>query len=154
MINKINIKKRNKFKDKYAKLSHYDAQLIARRVKKLTGIDVFEKTRKQENVYTRSVFNHCLKQSFGWGLTKIAKLYIDNGYKTYDHATVWHSLQMFDLYVQYEPKLMDLYERISDNQKSKNSQIVLIGSKLKALHPEQLVAINTLADTFFKENAE
>tara|TARA_R100001463_G_scaffold127705_2_gene185926 strand:+ start:1064 stop:1519 length:456 start_codon:yes stop_codon:yes gene_type:complete len=133
-------------------ITQAEAQQIARRIKKLTDIDIFHKTRKQEYVYVRSVFNHTLNKVFTWGLSRIAQLYNQNGYKNYDHATVWHSLNMFDLYIQYEPTLMDLYEKIGMHTKNKNALRVLIHNKLKGLSPEQLEAINTLADTFYKDN--
>ena len=68
-------------------ITQSDAQQIARRIKKLTDIDIFHKTRKQEYVYVRSVFNHTLSKVFSWGLSRIAQLYNQNGYKNYDHAT-------------------------------------------------------------------
>jgi hypothetical protein len=137
---------------KSSALSQYEAQQIARRIKKLTDIDVFKKTRRQDCVYVRSVFNHTLSKVFGWGLSRIAMLYKANGYKQYDHATVWHSLNMFDLYIQYEPTLMNLYETVATHTKNKNALRILIHNKLKGLAPEQLEAINTLTDTFYKEN--
>jgi len=133
-------------------LKNYDALMIAKRLEKVTGINVFQKSRLRDNVYIRSVFNHILKEFFDWNLTRIARLYEANGYKQYDHATVWHSINMFDLYVKYEPKLMNLFEQVGIKINEEGSLRILIQQKIKRLTTDELKKTNKFIENFYSQN--
>lgn len=152
MIKKDKIKIKKKKKERYSTISISEAQHLARRIKKLTGINVFEKTRLQDNVYIRSVFNYCLSKTYHWGLTKIARFYQSNGYTTYDHATVWHSLNMFELYVRYEKSLITLYETLTSSERTKHNLSIIIFNKMQTLEMSEMEAINALTDKFYEES--
>lgn len=126
------------------------AQSYARTIKKISGINIFHKTRRRENVYMRSIFNHALFNSYGWGLTRIANFYKDNGYNGYDHTTVWHSLSMFDLYVRYEPSLLEIYQTICESQNDRKGYLSSIYNKMHDLSKNELAKVNWLVNRYYK----
>lgn len=96
-------------KDEYKKLcnlmatdnfTEVQAIKLAKRIKGITGQDVFNNTRKRECIETRSLFNFILYNAKGYSLHDIKRFYMKYG-KAYDHSTVLHSLKQFDLYRKY-----------------------------------------------------
>lgn len=128
------------------------AQRYARTIKKISGIDLFHKTRVRENVYMRCIFNHALYNTYNWGLSKIAKFYRDNGYERYDHTTVWHSISMFDIYVKYEPNLLQIYQTVCEAQDDRNGFLTSINIKLQDLSKSDLKKIDWMVNRYYKKD--
>lgn len=154
MTKEEKIEAKEKVKEFNKKISEANAQEFARSIKKVSGIDLFKKTRVRENVYMRSIFNTALYKTYNWGLTTIANFYKKNGNKDYDHATVFHSLKMFEIYTQYEPHLLNIYETVSQTQSNKGGLTYSIYLKLQTLRMEDLEKISWLVNRYFKTEKE
>ena len=76
----------------------------------LTGVDIFEKTRVQDVIELRAFFCYLLKDKFYLGPTAISNfIRTQTKLKTYNHATVIHSLKMFKI---YRAKKEEYFERL------------------------------------------
>lgn len=118
-----------------------EAQNLARSIKLKTDIDLFKKTRRAEHVYCRSIFNHILYTKHKWGLTRIARFYKANGYKSYDHATVFHSINRYNSYVTQYPELTIFLEGIDEAYNNRDTRLTEICSRLTSLNDEELTQI-------------
>lgn len=128
-----------------------EAQTLARAIKLRTEINVFEKTRRAENVYCRSVFNNILKTKHNWGLTRIATFYKNNGYKSYDHATVFHSLKRYNDYVTQYPELTMFLDGIDEAYNNRDSRLTDICQKLPYVEEDVLSTIyETVCKSYMK----
>jgi len=130
-------------------LNETGAKRYAETIEILTGINVFHKSRFREYVYKRSVLNYALKTSHNWGLSRISRLYVDNGYDGYDHATVWHSLKMFEIYVKYEPSLLDLFKNLCKKEKDLGIYKTFIFNKMQGLKFEELEKVELLVNRYY-----
>ena len=85
---------------------------IAEKVIELSGINIFEKTRKREVVEIRSLFFFILKDKLNMSWTQIANYFKDSG--TYiNHATVIHSYNNYEMYKSSNNKMQEIEEMIS-----------------------------------------
>lgn len=73
-------------------------------VNKVTGVNLTEKTRKFRIVEARMLYYKILKQK-GYTLTEIANTLNKN------HATVLHSLRVFDDIIDYDKDLKNKYKK-------------------------------------------
>tara|TARA_R100000951_G_C2621779_1_gene174725 strand:- start:272 stop:730 length:459 start_codon:yes stop_codon:yes gene_type:complete len=112
------------------------AQLWARNIKKLKGIDVFEDTRRREVVTYRALHVTMCKNTLKWTLTQIAKYYKSNGKSGYDHATVLHALRQFDIYCYYDKGLLDTMTSISGMDAQSSAELSTLVAKLKYIDSE------------------
>jgi hypothetical protein len=100
-----------------------------------SGIDVNEKTRKREVIEMRSLFFNIVRT------LKPKTSYNTIGRNVnVNHATVLHSLYMFDVYVKYNKELNDLKLRVImryDKERSFYS-ILTIGAEIERLEQRLL----------------
>lgn len=80
---------------------------LADSVSKLTGVDVFENTRKREVVEARALLNYIYRRVCGLTYHAIARIYKSQG-KPYDHATAMHSVKNYDIYEKYNKTLYEI----------------------------------------------
>jgi len=80
-------------------------QLWARQIKKETGIDVYKNTRAREVVEFRSLIFYLMNKRLKMTLSEIARHFRQNCRPSFNHATVLHSINMFDLYRKYNEEL-------------------------------------------------
>lgn len=71
-----------------------DYKRIADHLKIYLGVNVFEKTRKMENVDARSLFCHILNKDMNLTLYKIRDIFLSNGL-SFDHSTVHYNVKLF-----------------------------------------------------------
>jgi len=114
-----------------------EAQLYARAIKKLTKIDVFDPSRRQEVVEHRSVLVHILREVEKYSLHKIADFFKMNG-KKYDHSTALFACRQFDMYSKYNPELRKLYEEVIGNTETNMMKKVLISKYVDELEDYQV----------------
>lgn len=89
------------------------AQIWARGIKKYSGVNVYENTRRRDVVTYRALHVYLLKKHLKWSLSDIARFYQKNGKTSYDHATVLHALNMFDNYCFYDKELIECLTAMS-----------------------------------------
>lgn len=80
-------------------------QIWARKIKKLTGVDVYSKQRTNEVIEYRAVLNVMMYKHLNMSLSDIARHYQENGRKTHHHASVLHSLNKYEQYRKWNTNL-------------------------------------------------
>ena len=80
------------------------ANKIAEYLTDISGVNVFENSRKRPNVEIRSLLTFILRNQFNMSYHGIKRFYESND-KDYDHATAIHSLKTFEVNRRYNPKL-------------------------------------------------
>ena len=89
------------------------AKKLYREVKVVTGLDIFKNTRKSSYIEARALFNFILYNTYGFTLAKIAGFYRENN-KSYDHATVLHSLKNFEMYRRFSPQVNEWLQTLEN----------------------------------------
>jgi len=83
-----------------------EAEYLSKQIKRITGINMFEKSRRREVIEARALFNFMLYLHRHYSLTRIAAFYHSNGMKkSYDHAVVYYSLSNFPTYLKFSHNL-------------------------------------------------
>ena len=81
-----------------------EANKIAKHIIDISGIDVFDNTRKREHIEMRSLLTFMLRHHCNMKFAEIRDFYKSNG-KEYNHATAIHSLRAFEMNRRYNPKI-------------------------------------------------
>ena len=81
-----------------------EANKIAKHIIDISGIDVFDNTRKRKYIEMRSLLTFMLRHHCNMKFKEIKNFYQSNG-KNYDHATALHSLKSFETHRRYNPML-------------------------------------------------
>jgi len=84
---------------------------IAKQIIEVSGIDLFQDSRRREVVEVRSIFIRILKEHQGMTFYSIKDYFCENG-KCIDHTTVMYANSMFEVYIRYNPKLKEWYDFI------------------------------------------
>lgn len=110
-----------------------------------SGIDVNEKTRKREVIEMRSLFFNLVKTL----KPRISYSTIGRNVNV-NHATVLHSLYMFDIYTKYNKELNDLKLKVAMRYHRERSfySITTIGAEIERLE-QRLIELRE-----HKENLE
>ena len=74
----------------------YFAQRTARTIKQLTGVDVFENTRRQQVIEIRSLLVYILRSVENMTYETIKEFFNNNG-KAYDHTTALHAYKNYNM---------------------------------------------------------
>lgn len=77
-----------------------EIETIAKTIKDVTEVDIFQKTRKREVIELRSVATYYMREVAGLKLRQIVENYKKNGLKIH-HATLLHSLNNYETYMRY-----------------------------------------------------
>ena len=80
---------------------------IAKKIIKLSGINIFENTRKKNVVEMRALFSYLLREKLKMRWTNIALFFKSQG-KAMNHATVMHSIKHYKMYKESNNKLKDI----------------------------------------------
>ena len=129
-----------------------EALKIAKRINKLSDVNVFENSRSSKVVEVRSLLNKILYDFKNMTLAQIRDFYRNTG-KHMDHATVLHSLNNFNMYRHYNPKLIEYFdEMIKDYELStKYEKQKAIEHKIKYLSDENLEEAHALVSKLFTQ---
>jgi len=84
-----------------------EANKIAKHLINISGVNVFENSRKRKYVEVRSLLTFILRTHFEMKFYEIRDFYKLNG-KSYDHATAIYSYKAFEINRRYNP-LLDKY---------------------------------------------
>jgi len=126
---------------------------IAKRINKLTDVNVFENSRSSKVVEVRSLLNKILYDFKNMTLAQIRDFYRNTG-KHMDHATVLHSLKNFNMYRRYNPKLNEYFDEmikhyeLSTKHEKRNS----IEHKIKYLSDKNLDKAYALVNKLFTKD--
>jgi len=80
-------------------------------IKQISGVDIFQQTRKQEVIEYRSVANLFLNKVMGKSLMDIVRWYQSNG-KSCNHATIIFSIKNYEIYSRYNKNLSKMFDTL------------------------------------------
>jgi len=80
---------------------------VSNLLKSLSGVDVFEQTRKRHVIEHRSLLCYILRTKLEMRWESIKKFMESKG-KPYDHATAIHAVKMYSIYKKDNKKLLEL----------------------------------------------
>ena len=127
-----------------------EALKIAKRINKLSDVNVFENSRASKVVEVRSLLNKILYDFKNMTLAQIRDFYINKG-KTMNHATVIHSLRNFNMYRMYNPKLNEYFDQMLKQHElsTKYEKQKAIEQKIKYLSDKNLNKTHALVNKLF-----
>ena len=105
----------------------YFAQETARTIKILTGINVFENSRKKHIIETRSLLVYILRSVENMTYETIKEFFNANG-KEYDHATALHAFNNYEMYCKDNKNLNEIFTHVVNNSDTVNSKKLIAKS--------------------------
>ena len=121
-----------------------EANRIAKHIIDISGINVFDNTRKREHIEMRSLLTFMLRHHCNMKFTDIRDFYESKG-KNYDHATAIHSLKSFETHRRYNPKVDKYFDivllRIRNKSKLRKALINHIVDYTKTKDLKKLLKI-------------
>ena len=121
-----------------------EANKIAKDIIDISGIDVFDNTRKKEYIQMRSLLTFMLRHHCNMKFKDIRDFYESNG-KSYDHSTAIHSLRAFENNRKSNPKLDKYFDivllRVRNKSKLRRALINHIIDNTKAKDLKRLLNI-------------
>ena len=123
---------------------------LANKLRLLSGVNVFENSRRNELIETRALLNYILYNYKKFTLYEIRDFYRDNG-KNYDHATALHSIRNYELYKRYNKNYEDWMAKIVDDVEDTVIVRAKIDEKLNDMTLEDLKDILELANRLDKK---
>ena len=102
-----------------------DIKKIGDSVKEVSGLDIFDNTRRRDYVEMRALVCYVLRKKLRIGLTNIA-LYFQSEGKTMHHATVIHLVKMYPMYKRYNSRLASIensFEQLNNLEFNQDSYI-------------------------------
>jgi hypothetical protein len=119
-------------------------QKIAKEIKQILNVDVFEKKRTLKNVDARSLYCHILKLEFNYTLHQIKDTFLENNMK-YDHSSVYYNICLYPEVSQRRPDIAKAKEVIL----SKNNPKYKLLKRIEQIdNIETLNNINLCIDTY------
>ena len=88
-----------------------DADYISNMVKLVSGLDIFNNTRKRDHIEARSLLYVILREDYGATYLWIND-YMKSKGKSCDHSTIIHSVNQYDVYRMYSKYLEEWREMI------------------------------------------
>ena len=121
-------------------------------IEALSGIEIFNPSRRRENVEVRSLLYTVLKKFYRFNLREIQDLAEEYSYFI-THASVIHSLNSFDIYSKYNTNLLDWYNAIIIDLEEDvaAARIDFIRPKLKYLSEEDLLKLSTIVKEMYED---
>jgi len=121
-----------------------EANKIAKHIIDISGINVFDNSRKREYIEMRSLLTFMLRHHCNMKFTEIRDFYESNG-KNYDHATAIYSLKAFEMHRRYNPKIDKYFDiallRIRNKSKLRRALINHIIDYTKSKDLKKLLRI-------------
>jgi len=124
---------------------------MARLIKEITGVNVFDNSRKRECVEYRALYNYILNKVMGKSLSWIRDNYRCQG-KDYDHATVIHSLKMFDVYKRYNDSFLPIFNQLCQTRNTILERIAFIDTALKNMSEPDVSKVADLVNELINQN--
>jgi hypothetical protein len=80
---------------------------IGQKIIDASGVNIYDNTRKRDNVEYRGLLCHLLRNKLHMRWTNIA-LFMQRKGKAFDHASAIHSVKMYQVYKNYNNQLEEL----------------------------------------------
>ena len=118
-----------------------EAKRIAVFLNKISGVDVFENTRRRYTIEARSLLTFVLRNHFDMTFHQIKEFYISNG-KNYNHATAIHSLKAFEQHRRYSKFLDQWLTQIQLFLRNKEQMKKgLLINRIEYLYPNDIIKL-------------
>ena len=121
-----------------------EANKISKHIIDISGIDVFNNSRKREYIEMRSLLTFMLRHHCNMTFHEIKDFYQSKG-KRYDHATALHSLKSFETHRRYNRNLDKYFDivllRIRNKSKLRRALINHIIDYTKSKDLKKLLRI-------------
>ena len=116
--------------------NYTDPQEVGKKICEITGLNIFDNTRKKEYVELRALVCHTLRDEFKFGYQRIAEYFNVKG-KTMKHCNAIHLVKMYPIY-RKDNKNLEVLEGSFGFESSieKNEKLILQNklSKLQIKH--------------------
>ena len=119
-----------------------------------TGIDVFQKNRKQTTVDARCLFDTILREHRGYTYHAIADIYKLNGFKDANHTSVLHRVNLFPEVLTRKKQYRDLMLVIMETSLSSRQISNLMKKTLQIKTQSQLKRLNKHLNKILNEVQE
>lgn len=119
-----------------------------------TGIDVFQKDRKQTTVDARCLFDTILREHRNYSYQAIADIYKLNGFKDANHTSVLHRVNLFPEVLTRKEQYRDLMLVIMETSLSSRQISNLMKKTLQIKTQSQLKRINKHLNRILNEVQE
>jgi len=123
------------------------ADVLARKIKRITGVNVFENTRRRDAIEARSLFNWYLYNQYGFSLCEIARYYRNNK-KAYDHSTAIHSLKNYEVYIRFSPHLKQWANEVQFEHM--NNKLPYLMHMVRNFTPESAEAVFPFVEAIYE----
>ena len=80
---------------------------ISQRIIEMTGVNIFNNTRKQEFVQLRALACYMFREKMNMRWRNISEFFEKNG-KYLDHSTAIHLVNMYPIYAKHKPELKEI----------------------------------------------
>jgi len=118
-----------------------EAKRIADFLNEISGVDVFENTRRRYTIEARSLLTFVLRNHFDMTFHQIKEFYISNG-KNYNHATAIHSLKAFEQHRRYSKFLDQWLTQIQLFLRNKEQMKKgLLINRIEYLYPNDIIKL-------------
>ena len=114
-----------------------DIKKIGDSVKEVSGLDIFDNTRRRDYVEMRALVCYILRKKLRIGLTNIA-LYFQSEGKTMHHATVIHLVNQYPMYKRYNPRLAEIEDSFEELNNLEFNQESYIRNKYLSYNYDKL----------------
>ena len=124
-----------------------EANKISKHIIDISGIDVFNNSRKREYIEMRSLLTFMLRHHCNMTFHEIKDFYQSKG-KRYDHATALHSLKSFETHRRYNRKLDKYFDIVLLRIRNKSKlRIALINHIIDYTKEKDLKKLLRIVDT-------
>lgn len=116
-------------------------ETIAKTIKDVTEVDIFQKSRKREVVELRSVATYYMREVAGLKLRQIVEKYKKSGLKIH-YSTLLHSLNNYDTYMKYNDEVKKAHLCLIDDDLLKARNYIIRNMyKMTAEHITKIEAV-------------
>jgi hypothetical protein len=89
----------------------YSYKELEREIKENLKVNIFKKSRERKFIDARSLYCYILRKDYKYTLQEIISTFKENGLER-NHATILHSVKIYEVSVKYDPDLDRLRKRI------------------------------------------
>ena len=110
------------------------AQQMARTLKNLTGVNVFENSRRTDVIEIRSLLVYILREVENMTYYSIRDFFIENG-RPYDHTTALHAYRNYIMFTKYSPQLKEYFNIVVEKSNTEKSKKLIAKSIIDTQEP-------------------
>lgn len=126
-----------------------DAQMISDKLKYITNINPFDRSRRREVVEIRSLLVFILNKGKNFGFEEVRDFFEING-KPYDHTSALYAIKQFDTYRRYNTNLNKYLSLFIGDMNDESTKKAILIENIKSLRGESIEKIFNIVDLIYK----